>query len=147
MNGFERLKLMEKEQNNPFVSQIVEYLITRKDMEDKYLNEKKNLTEMNEFIEQKALSLCINDKKDLENSRTQYASVCLDDKQVHLWAIMYFSLPNEILELNKLKEKNCQTFVTTVPNITKNKTNNDIVQNKKQKEIKKNPDKEQLSLF
>lgn len=147
MNGFDRLKSMEKEQNNPFVSQIVEYLITRKDMEDKYLNEKKSLTEMNEFIEHKALSLCINNKKDLENSRVKYASVCLDDNQVRLWAIMYFSLPNEMLELNKLKEKNGQTFVTTVPNITKNKTSKDIVQNKKQKETKKNLEKEQISLF
>lgn len=147
MKGFERLKVMEKEENNSFISEIVEYLLTRKDMEDKFLNEKKTLNKMNEFIQQKALSLCIDNKKKLGNSSIKYSSVGLNNNQVYLWAIMYFSLPDEMLELDKLKEKIEKTVVESVPNITKTKQNKNETNTEKSKEIEKETVKEQISLF
>ncbi len=147
MEGFERLKVMEKEENNPFISEIVEYLLTRKDIEDKFLNEKKTLNKMNEYIEQKALALCINDKKTLGNSSTKYSSVGLNNNQVYSWAVMYFSLPDEMLGLDKLKEKIGKTVITSVPNITKTKQNKEKIDIKKPKEVKKELVKEQISLF
>lgn len=147
MGGFERLKTMEKEENNSFISEIVEYLLTRKDMEDKFLNEKKTLNKMNEFIEQKALALCINNKKKLGNSSTKYSSVSLNNNQVYSWAVMYFALPDEMLGFDKLKEKIEQAVIRSVPNITKTKQNQDKTDTKKSKEVKKELVKEQISLF
>lgn len=149
MNGFERLQTMEKELKNPFVSQVVKYLLTRKDMESKYLDEQKTLNKMYEFIEQKALALCIDDKKKLENSNAEYSSVGLDDNQVHSWAIMYFSLPDKMLGLDRLKEKISKTLVRAVPNITKSKENKNVAKDEKekQKETNKTIEKAQISLF
>lgn len=147
MTGFERLKVMEKEENNPLVTQIVEYLITRDDMQDKYLNEKKTLAGMAEFIEQKVLSLCINNKKKIPNSNTQYAFVGLNDKKVQLWAVMYFSMTDEQLGLNKLKEKISGKAITSITNITKNNESKNTTMQDKTKETKKDLYKAQISLF
>ena len=40
MNGFERLKEQVKDQEDMALKQTVDYLLTREDMEQKYLQEK-----------------------------------------------------------------------------------------------------------
>ena len=134
MNGFERLKEMEKNENNPFLSQLVDYLITRTDMECLYLNEEKNLKQMLEFIESKALALCVNNKKNLPNGSGKYSSIVLDNNRVFAWAILYFSLSNEQLGINK-KIENINPKKTVITHTTK------------QPVIKQENNKEQLSLF
>lgn len=146
MNGFDRLKAMEKEESDPFISSVVDYLMTRQDMEDKYLNEKKTLKGMNEFIQNKTLELCINNKKKLEDSSVEYAAVVLEDKRVYLLAVMYFLLPDEKLGINNLKTSITKTIVGTAPSITKEE-NKTIIKNKKIKATKNELEKEQISLF
>lgn len=147
MNGFDRLKSMEKEENNPFISAVVAYLMTREDMEDKYLNEKKTLSGMNEFIENKALELCINNKKKLGDSSTKYASVGLEDKRVYLWAVMYFLLPDEKLGMEKLKQSASKTVIGTVPNSIKKENNTTTSKKIEAQKTKNELVKEQISLF
>ena len=49
MNGFDRLKEQVKGQEDSALNQVIEYLISRDDMEQKYLNEEKNVKEMCNF--------------------------------------------------------------------------------------------------
>ena len=53
MNGFDRLKEQVKGQEDSALNQVIEYLISRDDMEQKYLNEEKNVKEMCNFIKGK----------------------------------------------------------------------------------------------
>lgn len=139
MNGFERIKTMEKEINNPFLSQIVEFLLTRQDLEQSYLKEEKNLNKMLDFIEYKALSMCENDKKNLPNNRGKYASIVLDNNRVFTWAILYFTFSDEKLGMDKI------TNMKITSNITKSKTpvKAKVVESKSKKEEQN----EQISLF
>ena len=76
MNGFDRLRNQVKDQEDMALKETVDYLLTRKDMEQKYLNEEKTLEEMAKFIR---------------------------NEVVFAWAIMYFSLPNSFLKINTNK--------------------------------------------
>ena len=89
MNGIERLQEAVKGQEDAALRQTVDYLISRKDMEQRYLNEEKNLKGMVDFIREKS-------KKHLKNGWTY-----ITNEVVFAWAIMYFSLPNK-----EVKEKN-----------------------------------------
>ena len=53
MNGFDRLKEQVKDQEDSALKQVIEYLTSRDDMEQKYLNEEKNVKEMCSFIRRK----------------------------------------------------------------------------------------------
>ena len=46
MNGFERLQEQVKDQEDMALKQTVEYLLSREDMEQKYLKEEKTLEGM-----------------------------------------------------------------------------------------------------
>ena len=94
MNGIERLQETVKGQEDAALRQTVDYLISRKDMEQRYLNEEKNLKGMVDFIREKS-------KKHLKNGWTY-----ITNEVVFAWAIMYFSLPNELLKIKENKEKN-----------------------------------------
>ena len=50
MNGIERIKVLASEVKDEAVLEIVRYLISRTDMNDKYLNEEKSLKQMIDFI-------------------------------------------------------------------------------------------------
>ena len=50
MTGFERLKEQVKDQEDKALVQTVEYLVSRKEMEQRYLNEDKTLDGMVQFI-------------------------------------------------------------------------------------------------
>lgn len=129
MNGFERLKEQVKGQEDSALNQVIEYLISRDDMEQKYLNEEKNVKEMCNFIKGKGKVHAKNGWNFITN------------EVVFAWAIMYWALPNSFLKINTPKE----TQNTT----TKEKTtkNNVVSIEKAKKTIEEKKQIEQLTLF
>lgn len=129
MNGFDRLKEQVKGQENSALNQVIEYLISRDDMEQKYLNEEKNVKEMCNFIKGKGKVHAKNGWNFITN------------EVVFAWAIMYWALPNSFLKINQPKE----TQNTT----TKEKTtkNNVVSIEKAKKAIEEKKQIEQLTLF
>lgn len=129
MNGFDRLKEQVKGQEDSALNQVIEYLISRDDMEQKYLNEEKNVKEMCNFIKGKSKVHAKNGWNFITN------------EVVFAWAIMYWALPNSFLKINQPKE----TQNTT----TKEKTtkNNVVSIEKAKKAIEEKKQIEQLTLF
>lgn len=93
MTGIERLKELSKDIKNPSLLKVVEYLETRKDMYDKYLNEEKTPNQMWQYIRDKA------DKLKEDNC------AFLDDKVVYAFAITYFLFSNEYLGIKEQQAK------------------------------------------
>lgn len=131
MNGFDRLREQVKDQEDMALKQTVEYLLSREDMEEKYLKEEKTIEGMCDFIGDKG-------RKHARN-RWNYVT----NEVVFAWAIMYWSLPNAFLKINQhkstndSKEKNKQTD-----------TKNNVVSIENAKEvIEKKKEVSQLSLF
>lgn len=132
MNGFERLKEQVKDQEDKALLQTIDYLLSREDMEQKYLNKEKTVEEMAKFIKDKA-------RKYMKNG-WNYVS----NEVVYAWAVMYFSLPNSFLKIEKKDISN-----------SKNKTSfkeenpiNNVVSLKKAKEnLNKKKETTQISLF
>ncbi len=132
MNGFERLKEQVKDQEDKALLQTIDYLLSREDMEQKYLNKEKTVEEMAKFIKDKA-------RKYMKNG-WNYVS----NEVVYAWAVMYFSLPNSFLKMEKKDISN-----------SKNKTSfkeenpiNNVVSLKKAKEnLNKKKETTQISLF
>lgn len=129
MNGIERLQEAVKGQEDAALRQTVDYLISRKDMEQRYLNEEKNLKGMVDFIREKS-------KKHLKNGWTY-----ITNEVVFAWAIMYFSLPNELLKIKENKE------IQKKPNKEVKEKNNVIPIEKGKKVIEEKKKIDQLSLF
>ena len=129
MNGIERLQEAVKGQEDAALRQTVDYLISRKDMEQRYLNEEKNLKGMVDFIREKS-------KKHLKNVWTY-----ITNEVVFAWAIMYFSLPNELLKIKENKE------IQKKPNKEVKEKNNVIPIEKGKKVIEEKKKVDQLSLF
>lgn len=99
---FERLKQLIaeiKENTNISVEdkkgilKVAEYLLTRKDMDEKYNNPEKTLLEMWEFIKDEAREKAIN------------GVAILDDEEVYSIAIHYFDESNEALKINNKSTK------------------------------------------
>lgn len=57
MTGFERLKEQVKDQEDKALLQTVDYLLSREDMENKYLNEEKTIEEMCSFIKTRRINI------------------------------------------------------------------------------------------
>jgi hypothetical protein len=89
MTGIERLKKLVEGQRDIALKKVVEYLCTREDMNDKYLNEEKNLKDMIGFIRSEA-------KKQAEDGMAM-----IEDSVVYGWAIHYFDETNEKLGIGK----------------------------------------------
>lgn len=89
MEGIERIKVLASEIKDKPLLKIIEYLLTRTDMNDKYLNEEKTLKQMVEFIKNNA-------KKHAQNGIAM-----IEDETVYSWAIHYFDENNKDLELSK----------------------------------------------
>lgn len=129
MNGFDRLREQVKDQEDSALKQVIEYLISRDDMEPKYLNEEKNVKEMCSFIKGKG------------NAHAKNGWNFITNEVVFAWAIMYWSLPNSFLKINKPKEtKNITTMEKTTPN-------NVVSIEKAKKIIEEKKQVEQLTLF
>ena len=130
MNGFDRLREQIKEQKDTALIEVVNYLLSREDMEQKYLNEEKNIEDMCTFIKNKAR----------EHMETGWNYI--EDKVVFSWAVMYYSLPNSFLKINTnkvmSKESKKQKVVSKNNVVSLEKAKEDI---EKRKEIK------QLTLF
>lgn len=129
MNGFDRLKEQVKDQEDFALNQVVEYLLSRYDMEQRYLNEEKTLEGMCDFVKIKGKAHAKNGWNFITN------------EVVFAWAIMYFSLPNTFLKINTSKPK-----TTTKPKET-NIKDNVISIEKAKKAIEEKKQVEQLTIF
>lgn len=124
MNGVERLKILSEEIKDKALLKIVDYLLSRTDMDEKYLNETKTLKQMVDYIKTEA-------KKQAKNGIAM-----IEDEVVYGWAIHYFDEPNEVIKI----DSNVSTC-SEIPNVEK-------VTKKQEKVNKKNWIPEgQLSLF
>lgn len=97
LNGIERIKVLASEITDAPLLKIVNYLISREDMNDKYLNEEKSLKQMIKFIKKKVEPKAVN------------GVAIIDDEEVYGIAIHYFDETNENLKLVEEKETPEQT--------------------------------------
>lgn len=134
MNGFERLKEQVIDQEDKALLQTIEYLISREDMEQNYLNKEKTIEEMAEFIKDKA-------KKYMKNGWNY-----ITNEVVYAWAIMYFSLPNSFL---KIEKKNTTKSKEKTKVVSKqNKTKDNVISlDDAKKKMKDKKETAQISLF
>lgn len=93
MEGIERIKVLASEIKDKPLLKIVKYLLTRTDMNDKYLNEEKTLKQMVEFI-----------KGEAEKQATNGMAM-IEDAVVYGWAIHYFDETNEQLGIDSNSKK------------------------------------------
>ena len=54
MKGIERIKILSSDIKDEQLKSIIDYLLSRTDMNDKYLNEEKSLSQMIKFIMREA---------------------------------------------------------------------------------------------
>lgn len=134
MTGFDRLKEQVKDQKDKALVQTVDYLLSREDMEQRYLNEEKNIEEMAKFIRNKA-------RKYMKNGWNY-----ITNEVVYAWAIMYFSLPNSFLKIEKKDTtKNKEKAEASIKKVTAK--NNIISLEDAKKNMDKKKETEQISLF
>ena len=137
MNGFDRLKNMydEWEKDNKedlALKEVINYLLTRNDLENKFLNEEKTVDGLYKFIQSKG-------------KRHSLEGWCFITNEVVLaWAVMYFSLPDNFFRINKTTQKK-ETKKTTSKQ--ENPKNNIVSLDKVKKEIENKKEVSQLSLF
>ena len=93
MSGLERIKTLAAEVEDKPLLKIIEYLLTREDMNDKYLNEEKSLKQMVEFIKEEAQKQATN------------GMAMIEDQTVYSWAIHYFDETNEQLGIDSNSKK------------------------------------------
>lgn len=133
MEGLERIKVLASEVKDKAVLKIVEYLLSREDMNEKYLNEEKSLKQMIKFIKSEA------------RKKQEDEIAMIEDEVVYNWAIHYWDESNKTLNLKDdeiVSSKNDKTSKTEEKqsvakntkkeknNVDDNKTNNN---NKKKK--------------
>ena len=133
MNGFDRLKEQINGQEDAALNQVVEYLLSRDDMEQKYLKEEKTLEDMCKFIKNKGQAHAKNGWNFITN------------EVVFAWAIMYFSLPNDFL---KIKTSTPPVSSKNMSQIKDETSKNNIVSlDSAKKTIADKKKAEQLTLF
>ena len=93
MLGIERIKILGSEVKDKALLKVIEYLVSRADMNEKYLNEEKSLKQMVEYIKSEAKKQAVN------------GMAMIEDEEVYGWAIHYFDETNEKLGL-KVETKN-----------------------------------------
>ena len=99
MKGIERIKILSSDIKDEQLKSIIDYLLSRTDMNDKYLNEEKSLSQMIKFIMGEA-----NEK--LKKVSIDGGSVaCATDEMVFGWAIHYWDESNSNLNLVNKKEE------------------------------------------
>lgn len=118
----ERIKILSSEIVDEDLKEITDYLITREDMNEKYLNEEKSIKQMVTFINDTA-------KKELIKKRKSgFAGI--RDETVFGWAIHYWDEPNDKLGINKAAPKSSKKSSKKVANDTSEEAKPKI-QNKK----------------
>lgn len=92
--GIERLKTMLAEFKDGYsLKAVVDYLVTRTDMDEKFQNEEKNLKDMEKHITEKARNQAVHNV------------AMISDNMVYSWAVLYFTLSNELLGIKKEEPK------------------------------------------
>lgn len=134
MTGFERLKEQVKDQEDKALLQTIDYLLSREDMEQKYLNEEKTVEDMAKFIKDKA-------RKYMKNGWNY-----ITNEVVYAWAIMYFSLPNSFLKIEK-KDTNNNKTKTKTSSKKENSKNNVVSLEKAKENMERKKETAQISLF
>lgn len=93
LDGLERIKELSSEVTNKPLLKVVKYLLTREDMNEKYLNEEKTLKQMVNFIKNEVQKTA----KDGWN--------CLEDEEVYSLAIHYWDESNKNLKIENDSEE------------------------------------------
>ncbi len=120
MEGITRIKEMAKGQKDPILLAIVQYLISREDMDYNYLNEEKNLKEMAAYIEGQILKeYCkkMNIKNPSSHAKeikydgtsVRCLAVGMSEERTYELAINYFSKSNEELGIKSEEKKENNT--------------------------------------
>lgn len=98
MKGIERIKILSSDIKDEQLKSIINYLLSRTDMNDKYLNEEKSLSQMIKFIMREANEKL--KKVSISGGSVAYAT----DEMVFGWAIHYWDESNSNLNLDNKKE-------------------------------------------
>lgn len=125
MDGIERIKQLAADIKDEALLEIINYLVSREDMNEKYLSEEKSLKQMVNFIRIKAKEL----------AKDNMAMV--KDDVVFGWAIHYFDETNEQLGLTGTKTSNEEN------EIDEQEDNKKVIEAKKTNYVSEG----QLSLF
>lgn len=98
MDGLERIKVLSSEIKDKALLKIIDYLLSREDMNEKYLSEEKSIKGMISFI-----------KGEARKSATDGMAM-IEDEVVYGWAIHYFDETNKDLKITeKESDKKTQT--------------------------------------
>lgn len=130
MEGLERLETEVLEMNNNNISAIFEYLKTRKELYKYFNNEEKHISDMYEFMCNKA-----------EKQKIGKVAM-ISDRMVYLWAVTYFTKSNEELGINKKKKIMPPSADEVIKNIENKKVNED-----KQSPVEEKIKDAQITLF
>lgn len=87
MKGIERIKILSSDIKDEQLKSIIDYLLSRTDMNDKYLNEEKSLSQMIKFIMREANEKL--KKVSISGGSVAYAT----DEMVFGWADGYNLTP------------------------------------------------------
>lgn len=125
-----QLEIIEKEEkvgssDKLAISKIVKYLLTRDDMNQKYLSGEKTLEQMWEFIRNEAKTKAVN------------GCAVLDDEEVYSIAIHYFDETNEALGIKTTKKAEKQD-AKTEKDACNTKQDADVQDKKQEKKPKYN---------
>lgn len=94
MDGLERIKVLSSEIKDKALLKIIDYLLSREDMNEKYLSEEKSIKGMISFI-----------KGEARKSATDGMAM-IEDEVVYGWAIHYFDETNKNLNITEKQTKN-----------------------------------------
>lgn len=103
MDGIERIKKLSQEQKDANIKKVAEYLINREDLNEKFLNEEKNLKDMWEYIKKQAKEKAVN------------GCAVMEDEEVYGLAVHYFDETNEALGIKTSKKETKVTKQEEIP--------------------------------
>lgn len=89
LDGILRIKKLAEGQRDPALNKVVDYLCSREDMNEKYLNKEKTLEKMIAYIRSEAKKKAVN------------GVAMIEDEVVYGWAIHYFDEKDENLEISE----------------------------------------------
>lgn len=135
MEGLERIKVLSKEIVDKPLLKIVDYLLSRKDMNEKYLNEDKSLKQMVDFI------------KSLAQKEAKNGVAMIEDEVVYGWAIHYWDESNEELGLVKNSKISQKINKSSIEELTVKIEEKEIPKKEIKKKSKNWVPEGQLSLF
>ena len=135
--GIERLKAMLAEFEDGYsLKAVVDYLITKTDMDEKFLNEEKSLKGMEKFITERARNLAVNNV------------AMVKDNMVYSWGVVYFSQSNDFLGIKKEQPKTETASKTkTTKKTTVKETVAEPADNKEEESTVEKTESPQMSVF